>query len=91
MATKQTKFGTYLGPPEIEVKQSQVKFSQHYVFSFQLKQICLDCFNVKAIDLCCQTLARRIYSLQCDSIWHCVEFACKQEPVRFRNEKKLKL
>ena len=49
MATKQTKFVTYIAPPEIEVKQSQAKFLQHCFFSFQLEQNCLDSFNVRLV------------------------------------------
>ena len=62
----------YLGPPEVEVKQSQAKFSQHCSFGFQLELNFLDFFNVKACDLCCQSYGHSIYSPWCKTIWHCI-------------------
>ena len=49
MAMKQTKFETFLEPPEVEAKQSQANFSQHCVFCFQLEQNCVDRSDVRPV------------------------------------------
>ena len=94
MATKQTKFGTYLGPPEIEVKQSQpeAKFLQLCDFSYHLEQNCLDRFNVRPV-ICVAKILHAACSIPNDakqygtaneSQFACNrEFACKREPVVF--------
>ena len=67
-----------------EVKQSQAKLPQHCVFSVQQEQNFLDCFIVKASDLCCQSSGRNIYSQRRETIRHCVEFACRLRRIRLR-------